>query len=171
MMKTNKKVITTVLFGSLALFTGIKVNEGYTPKPIIPTKGDVPTIGHGTTVYPNGVRVKMSDKGITRQTAEYYLKDHVSKVESQFKASVPNVKLTQTEYDVYVDFIYQYGIGNFNKSSIRSNLLKGNYIQACKSLLKYRFTAGRDCAVRSNNCYGVYTRQLKRYDKCIGENQ
>lgn len=169
-MKTNKKVITTVLFGSLALFTGIKVNEGYTPKPIIPTKGDVPTIGHGTTVYPNGVRVKITDKAITRQTAEYYLKSHVSQVEKQLKASIPNVKLTQTEYDVYVDFIYNFGIGNFNKS-IRTNLLAGNYVQACKSLLKYRFTAGRDCAVRSNNCYGVYTRQLKRYDKCRGENQ
>lgn len=171
MMKLNRKVIVSGIFISITAVTGIKVNEGYTPKPIIPTKGDVPTVGHGTTVYPNGVRVKLTDKAITRKTAEYYLKDHVSKVENQFKASVPDVKLTQTEYDVYVDFIYQYGIGNFNKSSIRSNLLKGNYIQACKSLLKYRFTAGRDCAVRSNNCYGVYTRQLKRYDKCIGENQ
>ena len=31
------------------------VKEGYTPKPVIPVKGDVPTIGHGTTVYPNGI--------------------------------------------------------------------------------------------------------------------
>lgn len=169
-MKLNRKVIVSGIFISITAVTGIKVNEGYTPKPIIPTKGDVPTIGHGTTVYPNGVRVKMTDKAITRQTAEYYLKDHVSKVEKQLKTSIPGVKLSQTEYDVYVDFIYNFGIGNFNKS-IRTNLLAGNYIQACKSLLKYRFTAGRDCSIRSNNCYGVYTRQLKRYDKCIGENQ
>lgn len=171
MMKRNNKVIATVLFASVALITGIKIDEGYTPKPIIPTKGDVPTIGHGTTVYPNGVAVKMTDKAITRNTAEYYLKDHVSKVEKQFKVSIPSVKLSQTEYDVYIDFVYQYGIGNFNKSSIRTNLLKGNYIQACEALLKYRFTAGHDCSIRSNNCYGVYTRQLKRYNKCIGENQ
>ena len=27
------------------------VKEGYTAKPVIPVKGDVPTIGNGTTVY------------------------------------------------------------------------------------------------------------------------
>lgn len=170
MMKKNNKVLVTVLFVSIAGITGIKLDEGYTPSPTIPTKNDVPTVGHGTTVYPNGIPVKLTDKPITREKADYYLRHHVSKVEKQFKQSIPNVALSQAEYDVYVDFIYQFGIGNFNKSSIRSNLLKGNYIQACKSLLKYRFTAGHDCSIRSNNCYGVYTRQLKRYDKCIGEN-
>ncbi|MEB5477260.1 glycoside hydrolase family protein [Acinetobacter pollinis] len=167
----NKKLAVTVLFASVALITGIKMDEGYTPRPIIPTKGDVPTVGHGTTVYPNGTSVKLTDKPITREKADYYLRDHVSKVEKQLKQSIPSVRLSKAEYDVYLDFVYQYGIGTFQRSSIRSNLIKGNYIQACKSLLKYRYTAGRDCSVRSNNCYGVYIRQNNRYQKCMSENQ
>ncbi|SDB87079.1 glycoside hydrolase family protein [Acinetobacter boissieri] len=170
-MNTRDRVIATLLGVSSLMIAGIKIDEGYTSIPTIPTKGDVPTLGHGTTIYPNGMPVKMTDKPITREKADYYLRHHVSKIEKQFKQSIPNVELSQAEYDVYIDFVYQFGIGTFNKSSIRSSLIKGNYVQACKSLLKYRFTAGRDCSIRSNNCYGVYTRQLKRYDKCIGENQ
>lgn len=166
----NRKLAVTILFASVALITGIKIDEGYTPSPIIPTKGDVPTVGHGTTVYPNGTLVKLTDKPITREKADYYLRDHVSKVERQLKQSIPNVRLSQTEYDVYLDFVYQYGIGTFQHSSIRSNLIKGNYIQACNSLLKYRYTAGRDCSIRSNNCYGVYVRQKNRYEKCMEVN-
>ncbi|MFX9004232.1 lysozyme, partial [Acinetobacter baumannii] len=37
------------------------VKEGYTPKPIIPVKGDRPTIGNGTTFYPDGRAVTMND--------------------------------------------------------------------------------------------------------------
>ena len=170
-MSNKNKIAVGLLTASLGFIGGIKLNEGYTSKPIVPTKGDVPTIGHGTTVYPDGTKVKMTDKPITRQTAEYYLRDHVSKTEQQFKTVLPNVKLSQTEYDVYLDFVYQYGIGAFNKSSMRTNLLNGQYAQACRSLLEYRFVAKRDCSIRSNNCYGVYTRQLERYKKCIGENQ
>ena len=153
-----------------ALLASIITYEGYTSKPVIPTKGDIPTIGHGTTIYPNGQRVKMTDKAITRQQAKTYLTDYVNKDAQKFAASMPSVKLSQAEYDVYLDWTYQYGLGAWNKSSIKANLVKGNYVQACKSLLKYKFVAGRDCSVRSNNCYGVYTRQVKRYEKCMGAN-
>ena len=150
------------------LLASIIAYEGYTSKPVIPTKGDVPTIGHGTTVYPNGQRVKMTDKAITRQQANAYLTDYVNKDARKFAATIPNVKLSQAEYDVYLYWTYQYGIGAWNSSSIKANLVKGNYVQACKSLLKYKYAAGRDCSVRSNNCYGVYLRQVERYDKCMG---
>ncbi|MHA3051823.1 glycoside hydrolase family protein [Acinetobacter sp. ANC 4640] len=153
-----------------ALLASIITYEGYTSKPVIPTKGDVPTIGNGTTVYPNGQRVKMTDKAITRQQAKAYLTDYVNKDAQKFATSIPNVKLSQAEYDVYLDWTYQYGIGAWNKSLIKASLVKGDYVQACKSLLKYKFVAGRDCSIRSNNCYGVYTRQVKRYDKCMGAN-
>ncbi|WP_269914779.1 glycoside hydrolase family protein [Acinetobacter sp. HY1485] len=170
-MSNKNKIVVGLLTASLGLIGGIKLNEGFTSKPIVPTKGDVPTIGHGTTVYPNGTKVEMTDKPITRQTAEYYLRHHVNKTERELKNSIPQVGLSQTEYDVYLDFVYQYGIGAFNKSSMRTNLLQGQYAQACRSLLQYRYVAKRDCSIRSNNCYGVYTRQVERYKKCIGENQ
>ena len=34
---------------------------------------------------------------------------HISKEEQRFRASLPGVTLNQAEYDVYMDFVYQYG--------------------------------------------------------------
>ena len=170
-MSNKNKIVVGLLTASLGFIGGVKLNEGFTSNPVIPTKGDVPTIGHGTTTYPNGVSVTLYDPPITREIADYYLRHHVSKTERQLKNSIPLVALSQTEYEVYLDFVYQYGIGTFNKSSMRTNLLNGQYAQACRPLLQYRYVNHRDCKVRTNNCYGVYTRQLARYKKCIGENQ
>lgn len=169
-MSNKVKYSLSALGATTALILSIAGYEGYTSRPVIPVPGDVPTIGHGTTSYPNGVKVKMTDKPIDRKTAEHYLRNHVSKTEMQFKKSLSGVKLAQTEYDVYVDFVYQYGMATWNKSSIRSNLLKGNYKQACASLLKYKYVAKRDCSVRSSNCFGVWTRQVARYEKCMEAN-
>jgi lysozyme len=142
--------------------------EGFTPKPIIPVKGDVPTIGHGTTVYANGVKVKMSDPAITRKQAFEYLKAHIDKDAQRFNKTILNVPISQTEYDVYIDFTYQYGTGAWSQSSMLKNLKAAKYKQACDSLLKYKYVAKRDCSIRSNNCYGVWTRQLERHSKCMG---
>lgn len=146
------------------------VKEGFTAKPVIPVKGDVPTIGHGTTVYTNGVRVKMSDPAITKKQAHEYLKAHINKDAVRFNRSLDGVKLSQGEYDLYMDFTYNFGIGNWSKSAMLTELKAGQYKQACKALLKYRFASGRNCSIRSNGCYGVWTRQVERHDKCMGEN-
>ncbi len=144
------------------------VKEGFTPKPVIPVKGDVPTIGNGTTVYPNGVKVKMTDPAITRKQAYEYLKAHIDKDAQRFNKTILNVPISQTEYDVYMDFTYQYGTGAWSQSSMLRNLKLGKYKQACDSLLKYKYVAKRDCSIRKNNCYGVWTRQLERHSKCMG---
>ena len=38
--------------------------------------------------------------------------------------------------------------------------------KACSALVKYRFVAGKDCAIHTNNCYGVYRRRLLERDLC-----
>lgn len=144
------------------------VKEGFTPKPVIPVKGDVPTIGNGTTVYPNGVKVKMTDPAITRKQAFEYLKAHIDKDAQRFNKTILNVPISQTEYDVYMDFTYQYGTGAWPKSAMLKNLKAGKYKQACDSLLKYKYVAKRDCSIRKNGCYGVWTRQVERHSKCMG---
>lgn len=142
--------------------------EGYTSKPIIPVKGDVPTIGYGTTIYPNGVKVKMTDVAITREQAFEYLKAHINKDAWIFNKSIKNIRISQREYDIYMDFTYQYGTGAWSKSSMLRNLKTGNYEQACASLLKYKYVAGYDCSTPgSKRCSGVWTEQLKRYSRCM----
>ena len=98
-------------------------------------KADVPTIGNGTTVYPNGVKVKMSDPSITRKKGLELLKAHIDKDAQQFNKTILNVPISQAEYDVYIDFTYQYGTGAWSKSLVLKNLKEGKYKQACAALL------------------------------------
>ena len=140
--------------------------------PHIPTKGDVPTIGHGSTRYEDGTPVKLTDAPITRKRAEALARNLHSEEEQRFRASLPGVVLTQGEYDLYVDFTGQYGIGNWRKSSMRRHLLAGQYRQACDALLRYRYAAGYDCSTPGNRrCPGVWTRQKERHAKCISEQE
>ncbi len=165
---TNKTKISVVLLAaSAAFFTLIKNDEGFTAKPVIPVAGDRPTQGHGATFKLDGSPVKMTDPSITRATADKWLRNDVSKREVAFKKVLQGVKLSQAEYDLYLDFSYQYGTAAFASSSILKNLKAGKYKDACESLLKYKYVAKRDCSIRSNGCYGVWTRQLERHKKCL----
>ena len=160
--------LMTISAGGFALW---KQNEGYTSVAVIPTKGDVPTIGHGSTRYEDGRRVRMGDT-IDRQRADALARNLLRADERAFAATLPGVKLKQAEYDVYIDFVGQYGLANWSKSSMRANLLAGNYAAACRSLLKYRFAAGYDCSTTVNGqpnkrCWGVWERQKRRFDTCM----
>ncbi|EHU3215957.1 lysozyme [Acinetobacter baumannii] len=167
-MSNKTKYAVGLLAASAAFFVGVKNDEGFTSKPVIPVKGDRPTQGHGSTFKPNGSPVKMTDPPITRATADKWLRNDVAKREVAFKDSLKGVKLSQTEYDLYLDFTYQYGIGAWSGSSMLKNLKLGKYKAACDSLLKWKYVAKRDCSIRSNGCYGVWIRQLERHAKCIG---
>ncbi|MGP5443848.1 glycoside hydrolase family protein [Pseudomonas helleri] len=164
---TRQRLAVSVLTVSLAGFGAWKANEGYTDTAVIPTKGDVPTIGHGSTRYEDGTKVRLGDT-ITRPRAELLARNLMTQDEKQFAASLPGVRLHQEEFDLYMDFTGQYGIGNWRASSMRRDLLAGNYAQACNDLLKYRFAAGFDCSTPGNKrCAGVWSRQLERHAKCM----
>ena len=169
-MQNKSKVIVTGLTASAAFFTALIGFEGYKPKPYLDT-GKVATIGIGSTVYEDGTKVKMTDKPITQKRAIEISKAHVAKDEVAFRRSLNGVKLSQVEYDTFLDFTYNYGQANWNGSSMLRNLKQGKYAAACESLLKYKYVAKRDCSIRANNCYGVWTRQKWRYDQCMSENK
>lgn len=168
----GKRVAVALLTLSAAGFVTWQASEGYTPVAVIPTKGDVPTIGFGSTRYEDGRRVKMGDR-IDRRRAAELARNLIREDERAFAASMPpNVRLSQTEYDVYIDFVGQYGIGNWRRSSMRRQVMAGQYAAACRSLLKYRFADGYDCSTTVNGkpnkrCWGVWTRQRDRAAKCL----
>ncbi|SCW91832.1 glycoside hydrolase family protein [Pseudomonas sp. NFACC05-1] len=167
-MNNRSRVAVTLLSISAAGFGAWQANEGFTDHAVIPTKGDVPTIGHGSTRYEDGRPVQMGDT-ITRQRAEVLARNLNTQAEKEFAASLPGVKLYQEEFDLYMDFVGQYGMGTWRAGSPRRSLLAGDYVQACASLLKYRFAAGYDCSTPGNKrCPGVWSRQLKRYSQCMG---
>ena len=161
------KIPVKTLTASAVFFGSLFAYEGYSSKPYKDT-GGVVTQGIGSSNKPNGQPIKMTDPAITRKTAEEWAKAHVSKDEVAFRKSMPGVKLSQVEYDQYLDFTYNFGQANWNQSSMLRNLKQGKYVQACDSLLKWKYVAKKDCSVRSNTCYGVWTRQVERHSKCMG---
>lgn len=162
----KKRVLAASLALSASGLVGIAQHEGFTSRAVIPVQGDPYTIGFGSTFYPDGSRVKAGDT-ITPQRALYTMKEHIGKDETQFRESLPNVMLYQGEYDIYVDFVYQYGIYTWNRSSMRKQLLAGNYKAACDALLMYKYSGGYDCSTPGNRrCSGVWTRQLARHTAC-----
>lgn len=166
MSQLRQRVSVGLLTVSLAGFGAWKASEGFTDTAVIPTKDDVPTIGHGSTRYEDGKPVKMGDT-ITPARAELLARNLMTQDQRQFAASLPGVKLHQVEFDLYMDFTGQYGIGNWRSSSMRRNLIAGEYAQACTDLLKYRYAAGFDCSTPGNKrCWGVWSRQLERNAKC-----
>lgn len=166
-MQNKTKYAVGLLAASAAFFTSLELHEGFSAKPY-KDGGGVVTQGIGSTVKPDGSKIKMTDPPITRKTAQEWAKAHVSKDEVVFRKSLTGVKLSQAEYDVYLDFSYNFGAANWRSSSMLRNLKAGQYKQACDSLLKWKYVAKRDCSIRSNNCYGVWKRQLERHSKCMG---
>jgi len=168
MQTTKQRIAVALLTLSAVGFSAWQTSEGFTAAPVIPTKGDVPTIGHGSTRYENGTPVKMTDKPITRERGAILARNLNDQEEAKFRASLPGAKLHPEEFDLYMDFIGQYGMTTWKSSSMRRDILGGNYVAACHDLLKYRFAAGFDCSTPGNKrCMGVWTRQLERHDKCM----
>lgn len=161
-----------VLTLSAAGFATWLGSEGFAGSPMIPTQGDVATIGYGSTRYEDGTPVTLADPPITPHRAEQLARNLHSEEEWRFRASIPGVELFQAEYDLYLDFTGQYGIGNWRRSSMRRHLLAGEYARACDALLQYRYAAGYDCSTTINGrpnrrCWGVWTRLKDRHAQCV----
>lgn len=165
MAELRRPVAALVLSASALI--GIAVSEGYVGKATVPTKNDRPTNGFGSTTDAAGAPVKLGDK-TDPVRALITLQAHVGREEGVFQKSLVGAQLTQGEYDVYMDWVYQFGTGAWTKSSMRQLVLAGRYREACAALLRYRFSGGYDCSTPGNKvCAGVWARQLKRHQKCI----
>lgn len=163
----KSRTIVAALTLSASAFVTLLVSEGYADKAIIPTQNDRPTNGFGSTFNADGSPVKLGDT-TTPVRALITAQAHISKEEQKFRDSLPGVKLYQGEYDLYMDWVYQFGTGAWGKSSMRRNLLAGDYVAACNALLLYRFSGGFDCSTPGNRrCAGVWTRQQERNRKCL----
>ena len=94
----------------------IKRWEGFRAKPYICPAG-VPTIGYGTTRYPNGRRVTMNDAVITEQKAEEYLMKDVVRFEQAVRARL-TVVLNENRFSAMVSLCYNIGSAAFGRSTL-----------------------------------------------------
>lgn len=119
----------------------IKQFESFCAAPYLCSAG-VPTIGYGTTVYPNGIKVKLSDQKITQQLAETFLQHHVNAIEKDV-LSLVKVPLTQNQFDALVSFAYNVGLGAFQDSTLLKLLNAGDIDGASKQLERWNKAGGK----------------------------
>jgi lysozyme len=87
--------------------------------------GNIPTIGYGTTRYPNKQKVKLGDE-ITEEQAEAYLLDECSKIAEKVEELV-TAKLNQNQFDALVSFCYNLGDGALAQSTLLKKLNEKDY--------------------------------------------
>lgn len=162
----HPRVAVAALTFSAAGLVGLVLREGYTDEAIIPTKGDRPTVGFGSTFREDGTPVQMGDR-ITPPRAIARTRAHIARDESGLKRCVTG-ELSQSEYDTLVDFTYQYGPAKACSSSMVKHINAGRYREACEAYTLYKFAAGFDCSTPGNKiCGGVWTGSLERRAKCL----
>lgn len=83
------------------------------------------TIGFGTTVYPNGVKVKKGDSFTLDQAKQF--KAHDLKRFEKTVNDLVKVPLTQNQFDALVSLTYNIGTGAFEKSTLLKKLNAGDY--------------------------------------------
>lgn len=150
-MSTRTPIAALVL--SASALVGIAVHEGYSPTAYTPVKGDVPTIGFGTT---DGV--KLGDK-TTPERALVRLLNDSNKFQQAVKRCAP-VPMYQYEFDAYVSLTYNIGEGNFCKSTIVKKLKAGDYVGACEEILKWDKFKGQSLS-------GLTNRRTTEYNQCM----
>jgi len=94
----------------------IKGFEGFQSKAYRCPAG-VPTIGYGCTFYLDGTHVRMTDDPITEAQAMGLLKEQLKYYEEGVNRYV-KTKVTQSQFNALVSFIYNVGIGNFKNSTL-----------------------------------------------------
>lgn len=148
---------------SAAALVGLVMQEGYTDHAVIPVKGDVPTIGFGTT---GGV--KMGDT-ITPPKALARALTDVQQFEGALKQCV-SVPLHQHEYDALVGFSYNVGAAAFCRSGIVKRLNAEDYPGACREILRWTYFQGKNCAApeHARLCGGLAKRRQEEYRQCMG---
>jgi len=151
----HPRTVVTALTLSAAALVGLLSHEGYSDKTIIPIKGDVPTIGFGTTEG-----VKLTDRTTPVKALTRALSD-VQKFEGALKTCV-KVPLHQYEYDAYINLTYNIGSRAFCSSTLVKKLNAQDYAGACKEILRWDKASGR--VVK-----GLTNRRQKEYKQCIGK--
>ena len=96
----------------------------------------IPTIGYGTTIYPNGNKVKMGDT-CTVEQANDWLRKHLQSNEEYLS------DLSNDQTDALLSFIYNVGIGNYNISVLKRKVNKNPLDPTIeKEFMKWVYSGG-----------------------------
>lgn len=101
----------------------IKKYEGFRASPYLCPAG-IPTIGYGSTYYPDGRKVSMKDKAITEVEAQNMLIDHLKDFVAHVNRYTAATKLTDNQFAALVSFAYNVGVVALQKSTLLKKVNK-----------------------------------------------
>lgn len=147
--------------GALAVLIGlVGTFEGYRTTAYQDT-GGVWTICYGET------------KGVTRGQVATKSQCDNRLIQSLLEHNAPfeklPIELPENVHLATLDWTYNVGVTNATQSTLWKYLRAGDWEQACDQLPRWANVKGKSCAVKANNCYGVYTRRLTEQKICLGE--
>ena len=133
------QIITTTTDSTVADMLGIAIDQmavslfgidlicGFEGKRLVAYDDGVGvwTIGFGTTIYPNGTKVKKGDVCTESQAKEYMAHD-LKKFELAVNGVV-TVPLNQNQFDALVSLAYNIGTNAFKNSTLVKKLNAGDY--------------------------------------------
>lgn len=160
-MELKNKTVKWLLGAGFATAASVvMVNEGYKETSYKDGAG-VWTICYGET---KGVTAGMKK---TRAQCDAQLRESIethSKALQGLPDSTPKVVALGS-----LDMAYNIGVAGFNNSSVKRYLMKGDYTNAGKAVLAWRYITinGKkyDCSVKGNKiCYGLWKRRLIQAD-------
>lgn len=113
--------------------------EGFRNNPYLDT-AKVATIGYGSTYYPDGRAVSMTDKPVSRIEASSIKqavinKDFSPAVNMMFADEIERGDITQNRFDALISLVYNIGIKGLKGSSVYRHIKAGNYTAAADSFL------------------------------------
>lgn len=120
--------------------------EGFFSKPYLCPAG-VPTIGYGTTIYPDGKKVSLSDSAITKDKAKEYLAHDLKKEEDNLNNFIKafNISLNENQFSALISFAYNLGFGKISSpsSTVNRGLKSGDHALTCHGISLYNRAAGK----------------------------
>jgi lysozyme len=134
----------------------IKQNEGFREFPY--NTDGTPTIGYGTTIYPDGTKVKMTDRGITEAEGLLYMRHHFSLILPTMNRLI-TAKINQNQFDSLCDFVYNVGINAFKDSTLlkRVNFYPQDWIGIQDAFNMWIYSS-------DETCQGLINRRIKEFE-------
>lgn len=125
----------------------IKQFEEFVAKPYLDAV-KVPTIGYGSTYYPDGRKVSLKDAPITEQRASEMMefianKDFGSVINVLLAKQIKEGKITQNMFDALVSLAYNIGAQAITKSSVIRLLRAGDKVGAAKAITMWNRAGGK----------------------------
>jgi len=135
------RLLATALSLSAAGLVGIALHEGYTGHAVVPVRGDVPTVGFGTTRNEDGSPVRMGQTTTPPKALALLLAD-ASRAQ-QAVARCTKVPMTQQQFDQLLSLAYNIGEGAFCSSTLVRKLNAGDCHGAAAEFSRWNKVRGR----------------------------